>query len=124
MASPIVKSIRPFVGAQDFEASRSFYNAMGFTETPISKDMSLFSLGDFGFYLQDYYVKKWVDNTMLFLEVQNLDQYRDFLISQNLTQHTRVRLSEIHKKEWGQEFFVHDPSGVLWHIGNFLPSNH
>lgn len=119
MALPIVKSIRPFVGAKDFEASQKFYVAMGFTETTISKNMSLFTMSDIGFYLQDYFVKKWVDNTMLFLEVQNLSEYRDHLIAQELTQHKNVRLSEIQVKEWGQEFFVHDPVGVLWHIGRF-----
>lgn len=119
MASPIVKSIRPFVGSKDFETSRSFYTSMGFTETPISKDMSLFAMGDFGFYLQDYYVKKWMDNMMLFLEIENLAYYRNFLITQNITQTKGVRLSEINTEAWGHVFFVHDPDGVLWQIGNF-----
>ena len=21
--------------------------------------------------------------------------------------------------DWGNEFFLHDPSGILWHIGKF-----
>ena len=28
-------------------------------------------------------------------------------------------LSEIVKNDWGNEFFLHDPSGILWHIGKF-----
>jgi hypothetical protein len=29
---PTVKSIRPFIGAQDFEISRNFYRDLGFEE--------------------------------------------------------------------------------------------
>jgi len=116
---PNIKSIRPFVGAKDYDTSREFYTKIGCTETVISKDMSLFSMGDFAFYLQDYYVRKWIDNTMLFLEVKNLEEYLLFLEEQEITKLKGVKLSKIHKKDWGQEFFLHDPSGVLWHIGNF-----
>ncbi len=120
MFTPEVKSIRPFVGSKDFETSRIFYTTMGFTETLISKDMCWLTMGDIGFYLQDYYVKKWMDNTMLFLEIENLTDYRNFLITQNITQIKGVRLSEINTEAWGHVFFVHDPAGVLWQIGNFI----
>ena len=30
-----------------------------------------------------------------------------------------VKLSAIQQFDWGREFFLHDPSGVLWHIGHF-----
>ena len=79
------KSIRPFVGAKDFEISRSFYRDLGFEEVVISTDMSLFKTGDLGFYLQDAYVRDWIDNTMLFLEVENVDHYWNGLLALNLT---------------------------------------
>jgi hypothetical protein len=28
-------------------------------------------------------------------------------------------LSKIVNNDWGSEFFLHDPSGILWHIGCF-----
>jgi hypothetical protein len=59
----IAKSIRPFIGAQDFEVSRSFYRDMGFQEHVISEDMSFFSADGIGFYLQQAYVKDWIENT-------------------------------------------------------------
>ena len=118
--NPIAKSIRPFIGAADFDSSRRFYTSIGFKETAISHNMSLFTMDDFGFYLQDAYVKDWIDNTMVFLEVQHLDEYLTHLESLDLaTLFKGVKISKIVENDWGREFFLHDPSGVLWHIGSF-----
>jgi hypothetical protein len=50
-------SIRPFVGAKDFELSRNFYRDIGFEEIILANNMSLFKYEKLGFYLQDAYVK-------------------------------------------------------------------
>ncbi len=112
-------SLRPFIGAKDYAISRDFYTRIGFTERIISPDMSLFIMGTVSFYLQDAYVKDWVDNSMLFLEIAELDAYLDHLKSIDITSIKGVRLSKIQDNDWGREFFMHDPSGILWHIGNF-----
>lgn len=114
------KSIRPFIGAKDFEISRAFYRAMGFEEVLLPPKMALFRIGDFGFYLQDYYAKDWVDNTMLFLEVEDLEAHLAQLKALALPDRfPGVRVSDIVHNDWGSEFFIHDPSGILWHIGSF-----
>ena len=51
------KSIRPFIGAKDFEVSRQFYRDLGFEESIASHNMSFFKTDEIGFYLQDAYVK-------------------------------------------------------------------
>ncbi|TPG71719.1 glyoxalase [Hymenobacter nivis] len=113
-------SIRPFVGARDFAVSRRFYRAFGFTETIVSPALSYFALPGAGFYLQDAYVQDWVDNTMLFLEVADVEQFWAELTALDLPgQCEGVRLVPIRQEAWGKEGFVHDPSGVLWHIGEF-----
>lgn len=113
-------SLRPFIGAKDFEISRRFYNDLGFKETVISHDMSVFEMGKLAFYLQAYYIKDWINNTMLFLEVANVDQYYDELVVLNLpSKYKDVRLLPIRDDYWGRECFLHDPSGILWHIGEF-----
>jgi catechol 2,3-dioxygenase-like lactoylglutathione lyase family enzyme len=115
------KSIRSFIGAKDFDESRHFYKELGFKEVPIGDKMSYFSIdSNVGFYLQKYYVKDWVDNSMLFLEVDDIESYYQEIKSKELTQKfLNVRLSEIVHNDWGSEFFLHDPSGILWHIGAF-----
>jgi hypothetical protein len=66
------RSIRPFIGAENFELSRNFYRDLGFQEKVLSYNMSYFQTDGLGFYLQDAYVKDWIDNTMIFLEVKML----------------------------------------------------
>jgi|TARA_R110002126_G_scaffold289578_3_gene444825 hypothetical protein len=118
---PDFKSIRPFIGAKNFEESREFYKELEFLEIILSENMSVFKVDEtLSFYLQKAYVKDWVDNSMLFLEVENLEVYLAELKNKQLTQKfPKVRLSEIIDNDWGKEFFLHDPSGILWHIGNF-----
>jgi len=71
-------SIRPFIGAKNFEVSRSFYRDLGFQEVILGPNFSYFRTEGIGFYLQD---------------------------------------AVLH---WGKECFLHDPSGILWHFGEFF----
>ncbi|MBC7934858.1 MAG: glyoxalase [Rhizobacter sp.] len=119
----VFKSIRPFVGAQNFTTSRSFYNDLGFEEIILAPNFSYFSQQGFGFYLQDAYVKDWIDNTMVFMEVEDVEQFWNELTLLNLPEkYENVRLTPINRLHWGSECFVHDPSGILWHFGQF--NNH
>lgn len=113
-------SIRPFIGAKDFEISSSFYRDLGFEETVLSYDLSVFKISNFAFYLQRYYSKDWVDNTMIFLEVADADSYFKELEKLNLpAKYEGAKLSPVRTWDWGRECYLHDPSGILWHIGTF-----
>lgn len=114
-------SIRPFIGAKDFDLSRNFYRDLGFQEVTISTDMSLFKSGQLGFYLQDAYVQDWIDNTMIFMEVEDTDKFYHELLALDLAgKYKNVRLVPVRTETWGKECFLHDPSGVLWHFGEFF----
>ena len=113
-------SIRPFVGAKNFEQSRNFYRDLGFKESILFNNMSYFKTDHVGFYLQDAYVQDWVDNSMIFLEVEDVDRYWKDLLALNLTsKYAGVKLTPIREYDWGKECYMHDPSGILWHIGEF-----
>jgi catechol 2,3-dioxygenase-like lactoylglutathione lyase family enzyme len=115
------KSIRPFIGAENYEVSRKFYRDLGFEESVVSHNMCYFHSGDFGFYLQDAYVKDWIDNTMVFMEVEDVTRFWNELLALELTAtYEKVRLTPIRELHWGRECFVHDPSGILWHFGEFF----
>jgi len=115
------KSIRAFIGAKDYEVSRSFYRDLGFEEVILSPNMSYFKSENLGFYLQDAYVKDWIDNTMVFMEVEDVKQFYSQLIALDLpSKYKNVRILPIRELDWGSECFVHDPSGVLWHFGEFV----
>ncbi len=114
------KSIRPFIGAKDFEQSRRFYKDLGFEETVLSPNMSVFKTDGLAFYLQDAYVKDWIDNSMIFLEVEDVNRHWKQLSALDLPgRYKDVKLLPVRNYDWGKECFLHDPSGVLWHFGEF-----
>ena len=114
-------SIRPFIGSKNFELSRGFYCDMGFQESILSHNMSYFKTQRLGFYLQDAYVEDWINNSMIFLEVEDVDRYWNELLALDLTtKYESVRLTPIRQYDWGKECFMHDPSGILWHFGEFF----
>ena len=83
-------SIRPFIGAADYELSRHFYRDLNFEEIELSPNMCLFKTGEVGFYLQKAYVKEWIDNnTMIFLEVDDVDRYWKELLALDLLQNIK-----------------------------------
>ena len=115
------KSMRPFIGAKNFEISRNFYRDLGFEEVIIEPKLSVFKTGQQAFYLQDYYTKDWIDNTMIFLEVEDVTNFWEELQKLDLVnKYDGVRLVPVKTNPWGRECFVHDPSGVLWHFGEFF----
>ncbi|WP_435523380.1 glyoxalase [Chryseobacterium indoltheticum] len=108
-----IKSIRPFIGSKDFAESRAFYRDLGFEEVEIDSKFSVFKKGDFAFYLQDYYAKEWIENTMIFLEIENVDLYWEELMSLNLKRIQSIRLVPTKTEVWGKECFLLDPAGVF-----------
>jgi catechol 2,3-dioxygenase-like lactoylglutathione lyase family enzyme len=115
------KSIRPFIGAKNYQESIRFYIALGFDVHSLGSQMSVVNVNEeLSFYLQDAFVKDWVDNTMIFLEVEDLQHHWEAMKVLGLPdKFPGVRLSDIQNNDWGSEFFLHDPSGILWHFGVF-----
>lgn len=116
------QSLRTFIGSKNFEESTRFYQTLGFEVKKISPGFSLVKVsGNLCFYLQDYYKKEWCENSMLFLEVEQLDAYWEAVKILGLPEKFKgVKLSDIKKDDWGREFFLHDPAGNLWHFGEFF----
>ena len=113
-------SIRPFIGAKDFDLSRRFYHDLGFKESVLAHNLSYFKTEGLGFYLQDAFVQDWIDNSMIFLEVDDVSVYWNELLALDLTSRFEgVKLTPIRVYDWGRECFLHDPSGILWHFGEF-----
>ena len=114
--------ISGFIGAKNYEESKEFYRKLGFQIVEIPVNMVLVKVNDsLSFYLQDYYQKKWVQNSMLFLEVDDIEKcYADLLKRDLVSQYKYVKLSEIKTFDWGRVCFLHDPSGVLWQFCEFI----
>ena len=68
-----ILAIRPFVPAKDFDASKRFYRALGFTLTHEDESIAILKLGSFSFILQNFYAKEFAENCMIQLLVRDVD---------------------------------------------------
>jgi len=122
MADLTVSDIRPFVGSTDYDASRDFYVALGWTVTYDSEHIRLLELQGHCFYLQNYYQKEWCDNNMLHISVNSVDDWLAHVktvFSENQFSKP-ARFGDVIKDEgYGRVFHIWDPVGVLLHIAQF-----
>lgn len=111
------EEVRPFVPARDFDLSRAFYRALGFSEDP-DKDIAIFTAGRSTFILQRYYQKDWAENFMMHMMVDDLDAWWRHVETLDLPGKFGVPAPKAPEMQsWGLRVaYVYDPSGVLWHI--------
>ena len=73
MSGPVnATALKPFVGAKNFQVAKDLYLAMGFAFNWESSNLIQFEFTGCQFYLQDFYEPTWCDNTMLYLEVDDV----------------------------------------------------
>src|SRR5438105_4531616 len=65
---------RPFLPAKDFDLSKRFYEALGFTKV-LDGEVAIFRIGTSGFILQNYFQKDWAGNFMMQLMVDDLEAW-------------------------------------------------
>ena len=110
--------LRPFFPARDHGQSQSFYEALGFVVEYADDSIAVMSNGDASFLLQNFYVKELAENFMVQLVVSDCKEWWH--------RHNPAAVAERFGalaptaqavQPWGLTVgFVHDPSGVLWHI--------
>ncbi len=123
--------VRPFLPARDFDTSKRFYEALGFTKL-LDGDVAIFAIGGGGgnggassFVLQHYYHQGWAENCMMQLMVDDLDAWWQHLLSLHLAETFGVRgpLPPA-MQPWGLRVaYLFDPSGVLWHVAQRRAGN-
>ncbi len=114
-----VRGLRAFVPAKDFELSKRFYHALGFKTAWQGDDLALLEIDGHCIYLQNYHVKEWAENQMLFLDVEDLDQWWERIQSSGVLDMTDVRAKPPTDYPWGiREVHLVDPAGVCWHLAN------
>ena len=106
---------RPFLPAQDFALSKSFYEKLGFTKL-LDGDVAIFGIGPTSFILQNYYQENC--NLMMQLMVDDLNAWWEHIESLDLAGTFGVEKPRSPALQpWGLRVaYVFDPSGVLWHV--------
>ena len=116
--SDTVKGVLPFVPSQDFELATRFYRDLGFHCPSDDDDVRYFSMGPFGFLLQDFYVEDWANNFMMNMHVEDIERWhRHIRESKIVDKYAGTRVSKPELEDWGMiVMHLWDPTGVLWHI--------
>lgn len=115
--------LRPFIPAQNYETSRQFYEALGFVAAPSTGAISVMSNGSDSFLLQNFYVKELAENLMLQLSVPDIQAWWHEVDPENIADRFATKPpSPPTLQPWGLVVgFLHDPSGVLWHVTEVQP---
>lgn len=126
MKTPVptgTESARPFLPTKDFELSKRFYEALGFTKQ-LDGEVAIFKIGTSSFILQRFFQKEWAENFMMQLMVDDLDAWWARIESLRLKSEFGVPEPRPPKLQpWGLRVaYVVDPSGVLWHVAQRRPS--
>ena len=109
--------ITAFVPERDFELSKRFYQAIGFTLASESDEPAYFHHSHGAILLQQFYVAEHADNFMMHLLVENVDGWHRQLVQQDIAGRFGVRIGEPANQPWAmRDFTLNDPSGVLWRI--------
>lgn len=109
--------MRPFLPSKDFDASKRFYEMLGFVKE-FDGEVAIFSIGSTSFILQQYFQKEWAENFMMQLMVDDLDSWWNHISALGLATQFGVSPPKAPAMQpWGLRIaYVTDPSGVLWHI--------
>ena len=114
-----VSNVMAFIPALDFQLSSRFYEDLGFTKAIATAKSAQFVMQGCGFWLQDYYVDVWADNTMLCLYVEDIGAWARHLEDLDLVHRYGGKakvLAAPHEQEGGVMMQFCDPAGVLWHV--------
>lgn len=125
MTAPNLRTveIKAFVPARDFELSKRFYEAIGFSIPWSSDDLAYVHHGDSSFLLQQFFVAEHAGNFMMHLLVENADDWWRMLQTQRIAETFGVQIGAPEDRPWMiRDFTLFDPTGVLWRIGHNLPT--
>ena len=113
--------IKAFVPARDFELSKQFYAAAGFTMAFSSEELPYFHHGHWSFLLQNFFVKELAENFVMHLLVETFDHWHVHIAAQGLVERFGVKIGAPADRPWAmRDFTFLDPSGVLWRIAQNL----
>lgn len=121
MRTPKSNELKTFVPSKDFEQSKRFYKDLGFEMDWEGENIVQFKVGDYKFLLQDHYVKDFAENFMMFLFVDDVDEWWNYIQKTGINDKYQIVLKPPHDYPWGmREIHMVDPTGVFWHFGKEL----
>jgi hypothetical protein len=112
--TPTIKELVVYTPAEDFEQSKRFYIALGFSLSPSWGDTMDCRLGGAVFRLQNHYVKDWAENFMMSFFVEDVQAWYEH--AKNVISNGdfgNARYDEPETIGDTKIFHIWDPCGVL-----------
>jgi hypothetical protein len=109
-----INDFKVYMPAKDFEKSKRFYQALGFSMTPGWGGTADFEFNGSSFRLQDYYVKDWAENFMVKIGVNDLEAWhRRAREIADSGEFDNISVKPPENVDGFRVLHVADPSGVL-----------
>ena len=117
-----ILSLKPFIpSGPDFSIARTFFQDLGFVVKWEGGGFAELQLGGASFLLQDFHNQEMQNNLMMFVAVDDVEEWWQHILSSGVLQRYQdrgVRAKEPTDYPWGQrEIHLIDPAGVCWHFG-------
>jgi len=112
--NPTINQLVIYTPAENFEVSKAFYAALGFTLTEGWGGTMDCQLGGATFRLQNYYVKAWAENFMMKFDVDDVQGWYEHIkhvLDEN--KYSNARIAEPEMIGDTKICHVWDPCGVL-----------
>ena len=115
----MLRALKPFIpSGPNFARAKAFFQDLGFEIKWEAPGLAELSFGGAAFLLQDFHNKEMQENLMMFVSVDDLDEWWERIQASNvLERYSEVRAKEPTLFPWGQrEVHLIDPAGVCWHF--------
>ena len=118
----VTVEIKAFVPARDFELSKEFYRAVGFTLAWSSEELAYFHCGQASFLLQNFFVQEHAQNFQMHWLVESVDHWHARITALDVANRFGVDVGIPEDRPWAmRDFVLFDPTGVLWRIAQNIP---
>ena len=110
-------SLEPFVpSGSDFEASKQFFQEIGFRISWDAGDYIGFERDGCKFILQKYDNKQFAENFMINVKVDDVEEFQKLVIEKELPAKFGIKVSLPKQQPYGKEVNITDMAGVCWHF--------
>ena len=110
-------SLEPFVpSGANFEGSKQFFQELGFAINWDAGDYIGFQRDECRFILQKYHNKKFVENFMISVKIDDAEVFWNFVKEKKLAERFGVKITSPAQQPYGKEVNIFDIAGVCWHF--------
>jgi hypothetical protein len=110
-------SLQPFVpSGSNFDKSKQLFLELGFNISFETAGYAGFEKDGCRFILQHYDVPDFAQNFMLTVQVENVSEFRSYVIDKKLPDRFGIRIGEVTQQPYGKEVNIIDVAGVCWHF--------